>query len=228
MKVMSKTVANKNYKNTGNNSVLNSIPSDAKIVLDIGCGAGDNARMLKYKGIIVDGITLSHEEAELAKEYCRKVIIHNLEYGLPAELIENQYDAIICSHVLEHICWPEKLLADTLKIVSRSKCYLIVALPNIMEYRYRIELVKGNFNYTETGAMDTTHFRWYTFTTGRDLLLKNGFTEVNAWVDISLPLKSIVGKILPLSFQNFLKKVLFRISPGFFGGQLLYKASIKK
>ena len=97
------TVKQKIYINQGNQAVLNSVPEHALKILDIGCGAGDNASVLFQKQKIIDGITLSELEREIALQYCRQVAILNLEQGLPKEFLENEYDACICSHVLEHL-----------------------------------------------------------------------------------------------------------------------------
>ena len=119
------TVENKSYKNLGNASVLRQIPSGAQTILDVGCGAGDNARILSAAGKIIDGITLSISERDNAKRFCRDVVIHNLENGLPAQLI-GPYDCVLCSHVLEHICWPEKLLADIRSRLHKDGLLLVI------------------------------------------------------------------------------------------------------
>jgi 2-polyprenyl-3-methyl-5-hydroxy-6-metoxy-1,4-benzoquinol methylase len=217
------SIHNKVYSNNGNKAVIEAISDDSLYILDIGCGAGNNAEILTKMGKVVDGITLSSEEASLASKFCRRVYIYNLEEGLPEELIRNKYDAIICSHVLEHICWPEKLLSDV-RNVLKSDGELIVALPNIMHYQSRFKLVRGMFEYSYSGVMDRTHFRWYTFSSGKKLLIQNNLVVRNAWVDVSLPFYTVT-RFLPLFIQNAIKKILNKLSPGLFGGQLLYKAS---
>lgn len=100
------TIHNKVYSNSGNSDVLKNIVSSVNKILDVGCGRGDNAKHLWKKGLIIDGITLSEEEAKHAKSFMRNIFLHNLEYGLPKDSLSDKYDAIICSHVLEHICYP--------------------------------------------------------------------------------------------------------------------------
>jgi SAM-dependent methyltransferase len=142
-----------------------------------------------------------------------------LENGLPAD-ISGTYDVIILSHVLEHICYPSKLLND-LKRVMHPGSRLIIALPNIMHYQSRIQLMLGNFNYREAGVWDYTHFRWYTFNTARKLLLDHGFTVEYAGVAGDLPFGRITKRIFPAAVQKFLYRVLTSISKGLFGSQLL-------
>jgi 2-polyprenyl-3-methyl-5-hydroxy-6-metoxy-1,4-benzoquinol methylase len=211
------------YKNQGNENILNAIGNQSSYILDVGCGAGDNAKWLKDQGKIVDGITLSEQDKLLAGEYMRDIFIYNLELGLPNIVKNRKYDVVICSHVLEHICWPQALLKDILNVLDDNG-RLIVALPNIMHYNTRTQLLFGSFEYTESGIMDRTHFRWYTFGSAKRMLKSNGFKVIKAWVDGHLPAYRIT-KILPLGIQQRLKKILFAISKGFFGEQLFYIAS---
>jgi 2-polyprenyl-3-methyl-5-hydroxy-6-metoxy-1,4-benzoquinol methylase len=133
------TAAEKVYKNLGNAEVTCRVGSPPAEVLDIGCGAGDNAERLDAAGFTVDGITLSQVEADLAARVCRRVVVHNLEAGLP-DLGDQRYDCCLCSHVLEHICWPGPLLAGVRERL-RPNGRLIVALPNLLQYKYRWRLL---------------------------------------------------------------------------------------
>ena len=47
-------------------------------MLDVGCGTGGNASLLLDRGCVVDGVTLSGEEAKKARTVCREVWLHNL------------------------------------------------------------------------------------------------------------------------------------------------------
>lgn len=219
-----KSTLEKYYTDKGNLDVLSLIPNDATYILDVGCGSGSNSSLIKEKiDCIIDGITLSGTEAKEASRFMRQVFVHNLENGLPESLkTEKLYDVVICSHVLEHICYPNSLLND-IKNVLNDKGILIVALPNIMHYKSRFELLKGNFNYLESGVWDYTHFRWYTFKTGHDLLTNSGFVVVKSYVSGDLPLLTIT-RILTVSIRQKIFALLSKISKGFFGGQLLYVA----
>ncbi|MGB8193510.1 MAG: class I SAM-dependent methyltransferase [Chitinophagaceae bacterium] len=218
-------ITDKVYANQGNPEVEGLLDKDSKYVLDVGCGAGSLAAVLQAKGMIVDGITISSEEINAARPYLRNAYLQNLENGLPAD-VAGGYDAVICSHVLEHICYPDKLLKD-IKAALRPGGSLIVALPNIMHYKSRMQLINGNFKYQAQGLWDYTHFRWYTFKTAIKLLESHGFVVEHASVSGDMPFSSVFSKVLPKGLRQSIYKGLTSISKGFFGYQLLYKARKK-
>ncbi len=206
----------------GNPYVISLVPKDAKLILDIGCGAGDNAEILSQLGFVVDGITLSEEEKQLAGKVARNVFVHNVESGLPPEL-KDKYDVVILSHVLEHICYPQKLLADVHKHLNPGGV-LIIALPNLMHFRSRWQLMKGNFEYGEYGIWDYTHFRWYTYKSAKRMLEDNGYSIAKLDVSGDLPFEESLKRIIPGSARRGMYRILKRVSPGLFGFQLLYLA----
>jgi 2-polyprenyl-3-methyl-5-hydroxy-6-metoxy-1,4-benzoquinol methylase len=210
------------YGNDGNADVLSLVPPEAQYILDIGCGNGAIAKKLYATGCVVDGITISEQEKDQARHFMRQVFVQNVEIGLPMEGLD-LYDTVICSHVLEHICYPQKLLQDIKRVLKKNGS-LIVALPNLMHYKSRIQLMKGNFNYAETGIWDYTHFRWYTFQTARQLLEQNHFSIELATVTGDLPFNSLFKKILPHRISKAIFGLLIKISKGFFGYQLLFVA----
>lgn len=214
-------VERKSYKNEGNPAVLARVPGQARSILDVGCGAGDNARILARSGRIVDGVTISTVERESALKYCRNVVIYDLEKGLPGE-VSGPYDCVICSHVLEHICWPQMLLGDIRTRLSPGGL-LIVALPNVFFYKNRWNLLRGRFDYEESGLMDNTHFRWYSFESAQKLLTAHGFEVMNAEADGSFPLP-FFRRILPSLVTGSIDAWASAIFPGLFGYQMVYCA----
>jgi 2-polyprenyl-3-methyl-5-hydroxy-6-metoxy-1,4-benzoquinol methylase len=211
------------YQNKGNQAVLGEITGTNLEILDVGCGAGDNARILRQWGHTIDGITHSKQEEELCRGIMRRTYLIDVTHGLPASMT-SQYDYILCSHVLEHLASPDFLLGDLKKMLKQNG-RLVVALPNIMHYSSRMKLFWGDFEYQESGIWDNTHLRWYTFKSGKNLLERNGYHVYKSWVDGEIPAMRIF-RIVPDSIRKGLFKFLCVLSKGLFGGQLLYSAGL--
>jgi 2-polyprenyl-3-methyl-5-hydroxy-6-metoxy-1,4-benzoquinol methylase len=145
--------------------------SSAKSILDVGCGGGGNMRMLKNAGFLCEGITISESERVEAEQF-GKVMLYNLEQGLPVELQNKFFDIFIASHVMEHIFYPEKLLKDLNQSIALGGVFII---PNLLFWRNRLKLFFGIWQYTDTGLMDYTHSRWYSYKSIKKLLAASGF-----------------------------------------------------
>ncbi len=214
-------VTEKVYRNPGNPQILRWIPQGARTVLDVGCGAGENARLISALGAAVDGVTLSEGEAAIARSHLRAVHLHNLEGGLPPEMT-GTYDAVTASHVLEHLCFPEALLRDVRARLAPGGV-LIVAIPNMLTIKYRLRLLLGRIEYEAKGIMDNTHFRWYTFRSFQELLTAHGFQVVEAYGDGYFPLP-LIRRILPRPLGAAIDRFFCRHFPGLFAIQLVFVA----
>jgi 2-polyprenyl-3-methyl-5-hydroxy-6-metoxy-1,4-benzoquinol methylase len=151
------------YQNDGNRLVLKMLSPEARRILDIGCGAGDNARILltTRPGTKIVGITLSPEEAAIARTYLEEVHIADVEAS-DLSFITGYFDAIICSHVLEHLKDPAAVLGRIIPFLNDGG-QVVVAVPNVLELRNRVQLLMGKFEYEDAGIMDRTHLRFFTW-----------------------------------------------------------------
>jgi SAM-dependent methyltransferase len=208
------------YKNEGNSELLDLLSSSPGRILDCGCGAGDNARLLSDRGWCVTGITIDPREQEAARQFCEAVYISDLENGLPPD-IDGEFDAVLASHVLEHLARPERLLREVHQRLSPGGV-LAVALPNIAHYRQRISRLRGQFNYTDTGQLDRTHLRFYTYRTAIQLLEQNGYELVNATATGTLPLWK--ARLVWRSMAGRLDKWAVHQRPNLLGYQCLLLA----
>ena len=198
------------------------MPATALRILDVGCGSGGNARILTAAGRRIDGITRSAQEVETARLSYGNVYAHDLESGLPPMPANQLYDAVICSHVLEHIVEPRALLTAIRAHLAPSGV-LIVALPNLMFWKSRIRLIFGDFEYTESGLMDRTHVRWYSFASARRLLERHGFTVTEAVAEGGLPLGPL-RRVIPKWLLARADRAACRLAPGLLGYEMLYVA----
>ena len=218
-------VSEKIYSNSGDVIILNHLNrhfSGGKECLDIGCGSGDNAALMSRNAWIVDGITISSNEATLARAACRGVAIHNLEQGLPQTIKAGSYDVVLASHVLEHVFYPEQLLTDCWRVLKPNGG-IIVVLPNLLFWKNRVKMALGRFEYQDAGIMDYTHCRWYTFDSAKALLTKHGFEIIECVADGQI----LSGTGLPNVLEKALLKVdrMFRrFTPGLIAFQMHFVA----
>lgn len=155
------------YRNEGNPALLDLMPSGAKRILDVGCGAGSNARILKERGHLVWGITLSEEELRLSKPWCESIWLANVEtdqFSLPTE----HFDALLLSHVLEHLINPRETLVRLSRYIRKGGS-ILVAVPNMAHWRMRWRLLLGNWKRDENGFMDRTHLQFWSYLTAPEL-----------------------------------------------------------
>lgn len=201
-----------------NSPVLERVPASARRVLDVGCGTGALGRELKRRGgaCEVFGVTHSEEEATEARRHLDGVLVRDLNEFDPREA--GRFDCVVCSHVLEHLYRPERLL-EALRDALAPGGRLVVALPNTLHWRQRTEFARGRFRYTDGGLMDATHYRFYDWTTARALLAESGFALEEARADGSFPLSRLVPVL-----GRALDRAALRVSPGLFGAQFIFVA----
>jgi len=206
------------YKNNGNTALLAMLPTVPGRVLDVGCGAGDNAAMLADRGWRVTGVTIDPREREAALPFCDDIHLGDLEDGLP-DAVTGLFEVVLMSHVLEHLAQPTRLLANVPARLAVGGV-IAVALPNVLNYRQRLRFLMGDFAYTDTGILDRTHLRFYTYSTAKSLIEDHEFEVVDAIADGSFPL----WRLRPLIPEDKLKRInrwACRRRPNLFASQSL-------
>jgi SAM-dependent methyltransferase len=216
------------YANAGNPALLDLLPAGCRRVLDVGCGAGDNAALLAIRepGCSVHGITQSRAEAELARARLERCWVFDIERPWPAELDGERYDALIFSHVLEHLREPSAVLARFCRLLGPGGSVLI-AVPNVLSWRQRLRFSLGRFEYEDSGVLDATHLRFFTYRTADALLLADapGLALVTKTVSGSVPLGWLRRSVLPARASSAIDALGCRWRPNLFGAQILLKAT---
>jgi len=144
-------------------------------VLDIGCGSGALGAYLKSLNpqAVVHGLDISPEAGIRAAARLDRFACIDLD-GASLPDFNTHYDLIIVGDVLEHIKRPDVLLSSLRSLLKKNGC-IIVSVPNIANYSIRLRLLRGQFDYTETGIMDKTHLRFFTHKSIRSLLSACGY-----------------------------------------------------
>jgi SAM-dependent methyltransferase len=146
-------------------------------VLDIGCGRARLGYEIERLGYRVSGIDNNPLACATARERISEVIEHDImEFVGLAKILEGrQFDWLMAADVLEHCSDPVTVLRFYRRFLKPNG-RLIVSLPNVAVWDNRLRLLFGRFNYTDSGVMDRTHLRFFTFRTARELVIQSGFT----------------------------------------------------
>jgi 2-polyprenyl-3-methyl-5-hydroxy-6-metoxy-1,4-benzoquinol methylase len=150
------------YYDNVRREMLHYLPEKAKKILDVGCGNGAFASLVKQKNVAeVWGIELMEDEAIIAKTVLDNVLIGSCEIHLN-ELPEKYFDVIYFNDVLEHLADPYSVL-EILKSKLAPNGVVISSIPNVRFYRSFAKVVFAkDWKYEEYGIMDKTHLRFFT------------------------------------------------------------------
>lgn len=141
--------------------VLDANPSAR--LLDVGCGAGANARALhtNHPSLRIQGVEPNARAAELAREAGIDVF-HGYSSDFLATHPKERFDAVMLSDVLEHIPDPVKFLRELLSFEGTKDATYLISVPNYAVWYNRIYTLLGSFEYAWSGLYDRTHLRFFT------------------------------------------------------------------
>lgn len=145
--------------------VIGMVPQAPRRVLDVGCGAGMTAKILKerFPGVEVVGVEPDPMLAELAREHMNQVIEGPVDRPDIVDSIAatETFDLILCADVLEHLLDPWATL-QSLSSRLTPDGNLITSLPNIRHISTFFNLgVLGTWPLRDRGIHDRGHFRFF-------------------------------------------------------------------
>ena len=145
-------------------------------ILDVGCGAGANARRIAERApqARVVGIEPNAQAAQLARGACSEVFEGTLEEFIDSAP-QRAFDAILLSDVLEHTVDPVGFLKSFDRLPKARGAMLVVSVPNYAVWYNRVRTLAGRFEYGWSGLYDRTHVRFFTRRSLRKLLDYTGF-----------------------------------------------------
>lgn len=156
------------------------IPQDARSALDIGCGKGGFGatlrRVLGPEARIV-GVEANADQAAVAAEGHGFDEVLNGYFPEALAGRHEVYDAVFFNDVLEHVLDPWGLLGRVHEILETDG-RVIAAIPSIQYAPVVRELIRGRWDYADTGTLDRTHVRFFTRATMVELFEGAGFDVV--------------------------------------------------
>lgn len=215
------------YAASGNTALIDLLHYPIARVLDVGCGTGGNASLIKarFPNSEIYGITHSTAEANLAGRYMNRCWVGDIENELPQDLVGEKFDALIFSHVLEHTRHPAIVLAKCVNLLTQGG-QVLIAVPNVLSWRMRKEFLLGRFEYQSGGVLDDTHLRFFTYYTADKELLKDSPSlqiEVK-YADGNIPLWWLRRYVLPVRWAAAIDRLGCKLWPNLFGWQILIRA----
>jgi 2-polyprenyl-3-methyl-5-hydroxy-6-metoxy-1,4-benzoquinol methylase len=156
--------------------LLDRISTDAKTILEFGCGEAPLGEALKKRQKCrVVGIELDPEAAAIATR--RIDAVYRGDVREIVSIMDERFDWIIGGDIVEHLDEPWSFL-DDLRNVANPGGHLLLSIPNLANASLVNDLLHGRFDYVYMGLTCVGHLRFFTRQTIADMLTIAGWTIV--------------------------------------------------
>ncbi|MDQ2991468.1 MAG: class I SAM-dependent methyltransferase, partial [Candidatus Eremiobacteraeota bacterium] len=141
--------------------------------MDLGCGAGDLARVLVRRECDVIGFDIDPKAVEQARMFCAHAGIADLDTVALDELLgDDRFDVIVLADVLQYLRKPVALL-DRARDLLREGGYVVAMVPNAGHGARRLAMLDGNLETLESAGGESGH--GYTVKAFDELFLSSGY-----------------------------------------------------
>jgi O-antigen biosynthesis protein len=168
------------------NFLLTNLRPNSK-VLELGSATGYLTRYMQENlSCQVTCIEIDAESAEKCKPFSKRVIVADLDQNEWIHQIDEKFDFITSLDVLEHLRNPDKVL-KALTTFLKEDGKIITSVPNLAHNSIVINLLKGKFEYKNTGLLDNTHIHFFTKKSLYELFHNNSFYSTANEYCIKIP-----------------------------------------
>lgn len=143
-------------------------------VLDIGCGNGMLTYDIAEKADEVTGIDISKKNIETAKKKFNRDNLHFIIEDATCLKLENNFDVIVLSNVLEHIKKRNEFLSRIKNLAPK----ILIRVPLLTRDWLSVYKKENGFEY----RLDNTHFIEYTEESFKEEIEKAGMKLINYYV----------------------------------------------
>lgn len=154
--------------------LLDRISTDAKSILEFGCGEAPLGEALKRRQKCrVVGIELDPDAAAIAQK--RIDSVYRGDVREIVAILDETFDWIIGGDIVEHLDEPWSFLAELRRLAAPGG-HLLLSLPNLANASVVGDLLQGRFDYAYMGLTCVGHLRFFTKQSIADLLTIAGWT----------------------------------------------------
>jgi 2-polyprenyl-3-methyl-5-hydroxy-6-metoxy-1,4-benzoquinol methylase len=156
--------------------LLERVGTDARRILEFGCGEGALAAALKRRqSCRVVGIEMDPQAAAIASRHMDTV--HRGDARILVDRIDETFDWIVGGDILEHLDDPWSFLRS-LRRLAVPGGQLLLSLPNLAAWPVIADLLQGRFDYLFMGITCVGHLRFFTRRSIEEMLKISGWEAV--------------------------------------------------
>jgi len=139
-------------------------------VLEVDCGPGVLAKLMRERGAHVTGTDLSIVAVERARAKGIEALQVDVD-AQPLPFADACFDTVVSNSMIEHRFFPERSFDECARVLKPGGKF-IVCLPNIAHWLCRWWILAGRFPYVENSPTDMLHVRFFTVSEAAQLCRK--------------------------------------------------------